>query len=38
VIGQGTKDDIAHNEVRHLMAGGVKMADLEQEIAAIAAQ
>lgn len=38
VIGQGTKDDIAHDEIRKLMAGGAEMADLEQEIKAIAAQ
>jgi len=36
VIGQGTKADIAHDQIRHLMAGGVEMADLEQELAGIA--
>ena len=35
VIGQGTTDDIASHEIRHLMAGGVEMADLEQEVLAI---
>jgi simple sugar transport system ATP-binding protein len=38
VIGQGSKDDIAGDEIRHLMAGGAEMADLELEIRAIAAQ
>ncbi|MCO6385348.1 ATP-binding cassette domain-containing protein [Oceanicola sp. 502str15] len=37
VIGQGTTADIAHDQIRHLMAGGAEMADLEQEIRAIAA-
>ncbi len=35
VIGKGTKEDLAGEDIRHLMAGGVEMADLEQEIAAI---
>lgn len=38
VIGQGTTEDIAHNEIRRLMAGGAEMADLEQELATIAAR
>ena len=33
VIGQGTSDDIAHDDIRRLMAGGAEMADLEQELA-----
>jgi simple sugar transport system ATP-binding protein len=37
VIGQGTTDDIAHDQIRHLMAGGAEMADLEQEIRSIVA-
>lgn len=37
VIGRGTKADLAGEEIRHLMAGGAEMADLEKEIAAIAA-
>ena len=37
VIGQGTTKDIDHNEIRRLMAGGAEMADLEQEIQALAA-
>ena len=37
VIGRGTKADLAHEEIRHLMAGGAEMADLEKEIAAISA-
>jgi simple sugar transport system ATP-binding protein len=36
VIGRGTREDLAHEEIRHLMAGGAEMADLEKEIAAIA--
>jgi simple sugar transport system ATP-binding protein len=35
IIGAGTKADLEHEEIRHLMAGGTKMADLKQEIAAI---
>ena len=35
VIGKGTKADLAGADIRHLMAGGVEIADLEQEIAAI---
>lgn len=35
VIGKGTKADLAGEEIRHLMAGGAEMADLEKEIAAI---
>jgi simple sugar transport system ATP-binding protein len=37
IIGSGTKADLAHQEIRHLMAGGADMADLQQEIAAISA-
>ena len=37
VIGSGTKQDLAGEEIRHLMAGGAEMADLEKEIAAITA-
>ena len=37
VIGKGTKADLAGEEIRHLMAGGAEMADLEKEIAAITA-
>ena len=36
VIGAGAKSELAHEEIRHLMAGGMEMADLEQEIAAVA--
>ena len=35
VIGRGTKAELEGADIRHLMAGGVEMADLEQEIAAI---
>ncbi|MGV6847312.1 MAG: ATP-binding cassette domain-containing protein [Marinibacterium sp.] len=35
VIGAGTKDDLAHDEIRRLMAGGAEMKDLEQELQAI---
>ena len=35
VIGRGTRDELHGEDIRHLMAGGVEMADLEQEIAAI---
>ena len=35
VIGAGTKADLEHEEIRHLMAGGAEMADLKEEIAAI---
>ncbi|MCQ0987123.1 ATP-binding cassette domain-containing protein [Jiella marina] len=35
VIGKGTKEELKGKDIRHLMAGGVEMADLEQEIAAI---
>lgn len=35
VIGKGTKQSLAGEDIRHLMAGGVAMADLEQELAAI---
>ena len=37
VIGAGTKEDLAPEEIRHLMAAGVEMADLEEEIAAVSA-
>ncbi len=35
VIGRGTKEDLAGEEIRHLMAGGAEMADLEKEILSI---
>lgn len=35
VIGSGAKDDLAHDEIRRLMAGGAEMKDLEQELAAV---
>ena len=35
VIGAGTKDDLAHDEIRRLMAGGVEIRDLEQELAEV---
>ena len=35
VIGRGTRDELHGEDIRHLMAGGVEMADLEHEIAAI---
>ncbi|MGF1477817.1 MAG: ATP-binding cassette domain-containing protein [Geminicoccaceae bacterium] len=35
VIGRGTKEELHGKDIRHLMAGGVEMADLEQEIAAL---
>jgi simple sugar transport system ATP-binding protein len=35
VIGAGTKDDLAHDEIRRLMAGGAEMANLQRELAAI---
>ena len=35
VIGSGSKDDLAHDEIRKLMAGGAEMADLEKEITAL---
>ncbi len=35
VIGKGTRDELAGSDIRHLMAGGVEMADLEQELATI---
>ena len=35
VIGSGTKAELAHDEVRRLMAGGAEMADLEKEITAL---
>ncbi len=35
VIGKGTHEELHGTDIRHLMAGGVEMADLEQEIAAI---
>lgn len=37
VIGKGTRADLAGEEIRHLMAGGAEMADLEKEINAITA-
>jgi len=35
VIGAGTKEDLAGDDIRRLMAGGSEMADLEQELAMI---
>jgi simple sugar transport system ATP-binding protein len=35
VIGKGSKDDLEHDEIRRLMAGGAEIKDLEQELAAI---
>lgn len=32
VIGIGTKENLEHDEIRRLMAGGAEMADLEKEI------
>ncbi|NTH16609.1 sugar ABC transporter ATP-binding protein [Agrobacterium rhizogenes] len=37
VIGRGTKADLAGEEIRHLMAGGAEMADLEKEIGSLSA-
>lgn len=37
VIGRGTKSDLEGEDIRHLMAGGSEMADLEKEIKQIAA-
>jgi simple sugar transport system ATP-binding protein len=38
VIGAGTKADLAGQEIRHLMAGGAEIADLEKELAEINTQ
>lgn len=35
VIGKGTKEELAGADIRHLMAGGVEIKDLEQELAKI---
>ncbi|WP_435311241.1 ATP-binding cassette domain-containing protein [Primorskyibacter sedentarius] len=35
VIGAGTKESLAHDEIRRLMAGGAEMRDLEQELAEV---
>ena len=35
VIGAGSKDDLAHDEIRRLMAGGAEIRDLEQELAEV---
>ena len=35
VIGQGTRDSLADEEIRRLMAGGAQLGDLEKELAAI---
>jgi simple sugar transport system ATP-binding protein len=35
VIGRGTKADLAGEEIRHLMAGGVPIRELEHELAAV---
>jgi simple sugar transport system ATP-binding protein len=37
VIGRGTRKELEGEEIRHLMAGGAEMADLEKEIAGIKA-
>ena len=37
VIGAGTKEDMAHEEIRRLMAGGAEMDDLEKAVVAIPA-
>ena len=37
VIGAGTKADLSGEEVRHLMAGGAEISDLEEELSAIGA-
>lgn len=36
VIGKGTKEELAGSDIRHLMAGGVEIKDLEQELANVA--
>lgn len=35
VIGAGRKDELSHDEIRRLMAGGAELAELEHELAAI---
>ena len=35
VIGSGTQEDIKHDDIRRLMAGGAELADLKEELAAI---
>lgn len=35
VIGAGTSEDLAHDEIRRLMAGGAEMRDLEQELSEV---
>lgn len=35
VIGSGKRDELAHDEIRRLMAGGAEMADLAQELASV---
>ncbi|WP_024845704.1 ATP-binding cassette domain-containing protein (plasmid) [Paracoccus sp. TD-10] len=37
VIGKGSRDELAGEDIRHLMAGGVEMRDLEKELADIQA-
>ena len=36
VIGRGTRKELAGEDIRHLMAGGVEIADLEQELSGAA--
>jgi len=35
VIGKGTKNDLEHDEIRRLMAGGAEIRDLEHELAEV---
>lgn len=35
VIGSGSEDDLSHEDIRRLMAGGHEISDLEKELAAI---
>lgn len=35
VIGSGRREDLGHDEIRRLMAGGAEIRDLEQELAAV---
>ncbi len=35
VIGAGRKDELSHDDIRRLMAGGAELAELEQELEAI---
>jgi simple sugar transport system ATP-binding protein len=36
VIGKGTKQELADADIRHLMAGGAQIRDLEKELADVA--